>query len=57
MRVHCEGHACAFAINDEYTATVEDDTWLKGDVGLWIRAFDETVSVQYQSVRLWTAHR
>ena len=57
LRVHCEGHACAFAINDEYTATVEDDTWLKGDVGLWIRAFDETVSVQYQSVRLWTAHR
>ena len=57
LRVTCEGRSCAFAINDEYTATVEDDMWVKGDVGLWMRAFDEAVSVQYQSVRLWTAQR
>ncbi|MGD2145064.1 MAG: hypothetical protein PVH41_00045 [Anaerolineae bacterium] len=57
LRVTCEGRSCTFAINDEYTATVEDDTWLKGDVGLWIRAFDEPVSVQYQSVRIWSSHR
>jgi hypothetical protein len=57
LRVTCEGHSCAFAINDEHAATVEDDTWLKGGVGLWVQAFDETVSVQYRSVGLWTAHR
>ena len=57
LRVTCAGSRCAFAINDEYATAVEDDTWLGGGVGLWTRAFDEAVSVQYQSVRLWTSHR
>ncbi|MGD2177806.1 MAG: hypothetical protein PVG71_08290 [Anaerolineae bacterium] len=55
LRVTCAGASCDFAINDEYAATVEDDTWLTGDVGLWARAFDEEVSVEFRSTRVWTS--
>lgn len=55
LRVSCAGASCDFAINDEYAATVEDDTWLSGDVGLWIRAFDEDVAVRFLETRLWNS--
>jgi hypothetical protein len=53
LRVTCAGASCDFAINDEYAATVEDATWLSGDVGLWARAFEEGVGVQFLEARLW----
>jgi hypothetical protein len=54
LRVRCAGPACALYINDEYAATVSDDTWLEGEVGLWVRAFeDEPVRVAFAAARLW----
>ena len=54
LRVICEGHACHCYVNDEYAATVEDDTWLMGDVGLWVRSFgDEDVAVRFLNVCAW----
>lgn len=54
LRVACQDTTCRFYINDEYATTVEDDTWLEGDVGLWVRSFEkEPVSVQFESVRVW----
>jgi hypothetical protein len=54
LRVACAEETCDFYINDEYATTVEDDMWLAGDVGLWMRGFaDETVAVQFLSARVW----
>jgi len=54
LRVTCAGPACRFYINDEYATTVEDSTWLVGDVGLWVRSFgDEAVTAQFLNVRTW----
>ena len=54
LRVDCAGPTCRFYVNDEYATTVVDDTWLAGDVGLWVRAFgDEEVTVQFLNVRTW----
>ncbi len=54
LRVTCVGSTCRFYINDEYAATVEEDTWLTGDVGLWARGFeDEGVVVQFSNARVW----
>jgi len=55
LRVSCAGGSCDFAINDEYAATVEDETRLAGDVGLWARAFEERVAVRFLEARLWTS--
>jgi hypothetical protein len=55
LRVTCAGPTCRFYVNDEYTAAVEDDTWLTGDVGLWARGFeDEGVVVQFTNARVWS---
>lgn len=54
LRVACAGPTCRFYINDEYATTVEDDTWLVGDVGLWVQSFgDEAVSMQFVTASLW----
>jgi hypothetical protein len=53
LRVTCAGASCDFTINDEHAATVEDDTWLTGGVGLWARGFAEDVAVQFHGARLW----
>jgi hypothetical protein len=54
LRVACEGAICRFYINDEYAATVEDGTWLEGDVGLWVRSFEaDTVTVRFEGARVW----
>jgi len=54
LRVACIGPTCRFYINDEYAATVVDDTWLAGDIGLWACSFgEEEVTVQFQDVRVW----
>ncbi len=54
LRVACEGPTCHFYVNDEYAATVDDNTWLAGDVGLWVRGFgDGDVAVQFVNVRAW----
>jgi hypothetical protein len=54
LRVNCAGPTCRFYINDEYATTVEDSTWLTGDVGLWVRGFgDEDVVVQFVNARVW----
>lgn len=54
LRVACAGATCYFYINDEYATTVEDDTWLRGDVGLWVRGFgDERVAVRFLNARAW----
>jgi hypothetical protein len=55
LRVSCAGAECDFTINDEYATTVVDDTWLRGDVGLWARGFNEAISVEFRSARVWTA--
>jgi len=54
LRVACAGSACRFYINDEYAAVVEDDAWLAGDVGLWVRSFgDAGVAVQFVNASVW----
>jgi hypothetical protein len=53
LRVECAGVTCRFYINDEYATTVEDDTHLAGDVGLWVRGFEEGVAVRFVNVRGW----
>jgi hypothetical protein len=54
LRVACEGTTCRFYINDEYATTVEDATWLEGEMGLWVRSFEkEPISAQFESVRVW----
>lgn len=55
LRVTCAGAVCEFAINDEYAATVEDGTWISGDVGFWVRAFDEAAAFQFSAARLWAS--
>lgn len=55
LRVTCTGAVCDFTINDEYAVTVEDETWLSGDAGLWTGAFDEGVTVEFREARLWTS--
>jgi hypothetical protein len=54
LRVTCAGASCDFTINDELAATVEDDTWLTGYLGLWARGFDEAVAVRFRSAHVWT---
>jgi len=54
LRVSCTGAICRFYVNDEYATTVEDGTWLAGDVGLWVRSFgDGDVAVQFVNARVW----
>jgi hypothetical protein len=54
LRVVCAGATCHFYVNDEYATTVEDDSWLTGDVGLWARGFGERgVAVQFLNARVW----
>ena len=54
LRAACSGTACDLYINDEYATTVEDGTWLDGDVGLWARSFESsTVTVQFEGARVW----
>ena len=56
LHVACAGPTCRFTINDEYAITVEDDTWLTGEVGLWVRGFGRgNVVVQFLDVRVWEA--
>lgn len=55
LRVTCAGRACRFYINDEYAATVEEDTWLAGDVGLWARGFgDGDAAIRFTNARAWS---
>ena len=54
LRATCAGIACDLYINDEYATTIEDDTWLDGDVGLWTRSFEgSTVTVRFEGARVW----
>lgn len=53
LGVRCQGSTCSFTINDEHAATVEDDAWLAGRVGLWVRGFEGEVRVQFETLRLW----
>jgi hypothetical protein len=54
LRVTCAGPTCRFYVNDEYATTTEDDAWLAGHVGLWVRSFgNETVAVQFLDLRAW----
>jgi hypothetical protein len=54
LRVACTGPTCRFYVNDEYATTVEDATWLAGDVGLWVHSFgDASVVVQFANVGGW----
>ena len=51
LRVTCAGYACRFYVNDEYAVTVEDDTWLAGNVGLWVRGFgDGDAAIRFLNV-------
>lgn len=54
LRVECSGATCDFYINDEYATSIEDDTWIEGDFGLWVRSFDEeAVEVEFTTVGVW----
>jgi len=54
LRVACAGPKCRFYVNDEYAATVEDDTWLEGDLGVWAQAYGcEDAIVQFEHIRIW----
>jgi hypothetical protein len=52
LRITCAGPMCHFYVNDEYVTNVEDTTWLKGDVGLWMRSFGNDIPV-VRFARLW----
>jgi len=53
-RVYSPASTCRFYVNDEMAATLQDDTWLAGDVGLWVRNFDgEDVVVQFTNLHAW----
>lgn len=54
LRVTCAGATCRFYVNDEYATALKDDTWLAGDVGLWVHGFgDGDVAVQFLDARVW----
>ena len=54
LRVACARATCQFYINDEYATSVEDDTWTTGDVGLWVRSFEDgAVAAEFVHVRVW----
>ena len=54
LRVTCVGPTCRFAINDEHAVTVEDDTLLAGDVGVWVHSFErDTVALDFLALRMW----
>jgi len=56
LRVACAGYTCRFYVNDEYAATVEDDTWLAGNVGLWVRGFGNgSAAIRFLNARAWSA--
>ena len=58
LRVSCLGAICRFYINDEYAISVEDAAWLAGDVGLWVRGFEEEKTmIQFLSARVWRGMR
>lgn len=57
LRATCAGPTCDFSINDEYAATVEDETWLSGEVGFWTSAENDPVAVQFRDARLWMSDR
>ena len=55
LRVRCEGEVCHFFINGESTATVVDDTFASGDLGLWAQTFsDDVLNVVFEDTLLWT---
>lgn len=60
LRVTCAGYVCRFYVNDEYAVTVEtveDDTWLAGDVGLWVRGFENGgAAIRFLNARAWSAN-
>jgi hypothetical protein len=54
LRVACTGATCDCFINDEYATTIEDSSWLEGDVGLWVRGCDGgSTTVKFHSARVW----
>jgi hypothetical protein len=53
-RVYSPALTCRFYVNDEMAATLQDGTWLSGDVGLWVANFDgEDVAVQFTNLHAW----
>lgn len=57
LLVTCKGPSCVFRINDEYAATVQDKTWLSGDVGYWAQSAEDEIVLQLRGARLWTSDR
>lgn len=53
LLVSCAGASCSFRINDEYAATVEDASWLTGDVGLWALSLKDEAVIQFRRAGLW----
>ncbi len=53
LLVTCSGPSCTFRINDEYAATVEDDRWLSGDVGLWAQTSEDKAVLEFRSTSVW----
>lgn len=54
LRVRCQGTLCRFHINGEFTAQIEDSTFLAGSLGLWVQSFsDAAADVVFEQVRLW----
>lgn len=55
LQVTCVGPSCTFRINDEYAATVEDDRWLSGNVGVWAQSLEEDAVLRFHSARVWAS--
>jgi hypothetical protein len=54
LRITCAGPICHFYVNDEYVTNVEDTTWSKGDLGLWMRSLGDSVTViRFASLQVW----
>ncbi|MCX7682407.1 MAG: hypothetical protein N2508_10705 [Anaerolineae bacterium] len=54
LRITCAGPICHLYINDEYASSLEDATWVSGELGLWAQApRDAEVTVEFTGIKIW----
>jgi len=54
IRVRCQGREMSLYVNGEHLVTVEDDSFSKGDIGLFGATFDEGGAVLcFDNVKVW----
>ncbi len=54
LRLDCDGSVCRFYVNDEYATTVENETWLDGQMGLWVWSpGDRLTRARFKTLQIW----